>query len=238
MADKVEMELKIKSLEKSMRTMVKALKELKASMDTLAIKVNKNQEEEILELIKTQKMLNDSVVTNSEAIKRIDIEIQRLERKDDSKTEEVNERGIKERKKCKFFNRGYCRYKSECRFVHPGEICKIYLEGKKCNDKSCADRHPKVCKWWLQGECRRHDCEYLHDTLVHDDDNQNDAHKLFPCYGCKNCYDDKTCVVQYVVQNMSIFLCLNCDGWIQMKDKILTPGWSLFDQHGNLRKDV
>ena len=173
--------------------MVKAFKELKA----LEKKVNKNHEEEI------------------HAIKRIDIEIEKLERKVDSKKEEGNDRGIRERKKCKFFNRGYCRYKSECKFAHPGEICKIYLEEKKCNDKTCADRHPKVCKWWLEGKCRRNDCEYLHVTLVRDDDKPYEAHKFFPCYGCKNCYDDKTCVVQYIVQNRTIFLCLNCDGWIK-----------------------
>ena len=235
MADKVAMELKIKGLEKSMGTMVKMFKEFKASMDALEKKVNKNHEEEIQELVKTQKMLNDLVVTNSEAIKRIDVEIEGLDK--ESKKKEVNDRDIKE-KRCKFFNRGYCRYKLECRFAHPGEVCKMYLEGKRCNDKSCSDRHPKVCKWWLQGKCRRNYCEYLHVTLVLDDDKRKDAHKFFPCYGCKNWYDDKTCVVQYMVQNTTLYLCLNCDSWIQMKDKILTPGWSLFDQHGNLRKDV
>ena len=139
-----------------MGTIVKAFKEFKVSMDVLEKKVNKHHEEEIQELIKTQKMLNDIVVSNSEAIKNIDIEIKRIENeKDASKVEsekEVDNNKAIKAKKCKYFNRGYCKYKIECRFVHPREICKIYLEGKKGDDKNCKDRHPKVCKWWLQGE--------------------------------------------------------------------------------------
>ena len=170
-------------------------------------------------------MLNDIVVSNSEAIQQIDIEIKRLENereaaKVDSKKDEDDTRAIKS-KKCKYFNRGYCKYKFKCKFVHPGEICTIYLEGKRCDDKNCEDRHPKVCKWWLQGGCRGRNCDYLHVTSVHDDDKKNEAHKNFPCYGCKNCYDDRTCVVQHVVQNTTIFLCINCDSWITRKDKIM-----------------
>ena len=30
----------------------------------------------------------------------------------------------------------------------------------------------------------------------------------------------------------------NCDGWIQQKEKIIHPGWSMFDQFGNIRRDV
>ena len=45
-----------------------------------------------------------------------------------------------------------------------------------------------------------------------------------------------TAEVQYMVQNMTIFLCFNWDSWIQMKEKILTPRWRLFDQERNLRK--
>ena len=85
MADKSSMELRIKGLEKSMGTMVKAFKELKAGMEALKEKVNKNQEEEIQELIKTQEMLNDMAVTNCEAIKRIDIEIEKHQKQFDYK---------------------------------------------------------------------------------------------------------------------------------------------------------
>ena len=60
------------------------------------------------------------------------------------------------KKKCKYFNKGHCKIKSDCKFSHPNEICQIYLAGEKCDQKSCNNRHPKVCKW-LQGRsgCRR-----------------------------------------------------------------------------------
>ena len=238
MTEKVSLELQVRALEKNMGLIVKAFKEFKVSMDALEKKVDKHQEEEIQELIKTQKMLNDIVVSNSEAIKSIDSEIKMLEAaKVESKKEEDITKALKA-KKCKYFDRGYCKYKFECKFVHHGEICKTYLEGKKCNDKNCKNRHPKVCKWWLRGECGRNNCEYLHVTLVHDDDKQKDTHKYFPCHGCKNCYDDRTSVVQHVIQNRRIFLCLNCDSWIGKKDQIMTPGWSIFDNNGDLRRDV
>ena len=126
----------------------------------------------------------------------------------------------------------------ECRFRHSNQICRTHIEGGKCDTNACQDRHPKVCKWWLQGDCGRNNCEYLHVTLVHDDDKQKDVHKYFPCHGCKNCYDDRTSVVQHMVQNRNIFLCLNCDSWIEKKDQIMTSGWSIFDQNGDLRRDV
>ena len=42
MADKVDIEERIKSLKKSMGTMVKTFKELKAGMDALEKKINRN----------------------------------------------------------------------------------------------------------------------------------------------------------------------------------------------------
>ena len=81
-------------------------------------------------------------------------------------------------------------------------------------------------------------CDYLHVTLVSDDDQAKDAHKNFPCLGCHNCFDDRSCVVQHIVKNTRIFLCLNCDGWIRKKEEIMNPGWSLFDQFGDLRRDI
>ena len=96
MADKSSMELRIKGLEKSMGTMVKAFKELKAGMEALKEKLNKNQEEEIQELIKTQEMLNDMAVTNCEAIKRIDIKMEKHQKHYNK--DEVNKATIKEKK--------------------------------------------------------------------------------------------------------------------------------------------
>ena len=57
--------------------------------------------------------------------------------------------GKKKAKKCKFYNRGFCKYKQKgCRFPHPQQICKEYLNNLKCTIKDCGDRHPSDCKWF------------------------------------------------------------------------------------------
>ena len=84
----------------------------------------------------------------------------------------------------------------------------------------------------------RADCNYLHVTLACDDEQENKAHKYYPCAGCKNVYDDKTCVVENRLNNEVFLLCLNCEDWIVRKDMVMDPGWSLYDRNGDLRRDV
>ena len=97
----------------------------------------------------------------------------------------------------------------------------------------------RVCKWWKgQSGCRRKDCNLLHVTLACDDIQKGCAQEYYPCFGCKNVYDDRTCIEEHNTEHCKLFLCLNCDSLIQMKNEILYPGWSLFDQQGNLRRDV
>ena len=239
MSGKLEsLELQVKALEKGMGVMVKALKEIKASMTKLEEKVDKTKNAEILEIINTQKNVEEMISANSDAIEIIDNEISKFQddkvKADSDKHDDVET--VKEVKKCKYFNKGHCKYKIACRFSHPREVCELYLRGVKCYNKSCKSRHPKVCKWWQEIECRRQDCSYLHVTLACDDDKGENAHKNYPCSGCRNGFDDKSCVVQHKIYNTSLFLCLNCDGWIQQKEQIILPGWSLFDQFGNLRR--
>ena len=142
-------------------------------------------------------------------------------------------------KRCKFFNSGHCKYKLDCTFSHPCEIFQVYLKGGKFDQKVCENRHPKACKW-LEGKsgCNREDCDYLHVTLARDDGQQDKARKFFPCAGCKSCFDDISCVIEHEVDNVGFNLCLNCDGWIKHKERVVTPGWSIFDENGYLRTDV
>ena len=233
--------MQVKDLEKTLVTIVKAFKDLKASVKALEEKSTKSHDEEIQELFNRQKTLEAVIEANSDAIKRIDVEI--LNIKNDKAKADISDKNVKEvtnkDKKCKYFDKGYCKYKSECKFAHPDKICKDYLEGRKCDLKTCKARHPKVCKWSQQRSgCRRQNCDYLHVTLARDDGRHINAHKSFPCVGCQNCYDDVTCVVQHNIENLSFYLCLNCEDWIKHKEKIITPGWSLFDNNGELRKDV
>jgi hypothetical protein len=242
MSGEKSLEIQVKTLEKGMGTLVKAFKNLKASVQALEDKVDNKHNEEIKGIRENQKMLEDLLKANSESIKKIDNEILEMKNENGNASRTKAEKKNKPEnrlRKCKFFNSGYCKFKSDCKFSHPVEICKVYLEGGKCDYKLCNDRHPKVCKW-LQGErgCKRIDCEYLHVTLALDDGQVNRAHKYFPCAGCKNCFDDISCVVQHELNTVGFNLCLNCDSWIKHKENVLTPGWSIFDKEGYLRRDV
>ena len=140
--------------------------------------------------------------------------------------------------KCKYNNRGYCKFKLKCKFEHSKDVCNDYLKGEKCTKRYCKERHPKVCKWWQGGGCKREDCEYLHVTLVSDDGKKYNAHEDLSCFSCNNNYNDRTCVVEHMVKHTRVYLCLNCDGWIKNKENIKNPGWSLCDNFGQLRQDI
>ena len=134
-----------------MGTIVKAFKELKDSVKALEDKVDKTQNQEVKEIMENQKMLEDLLKANSEAIRKIDSDIIRIQNENFANQKKEEENSKERLKKCKFFNSGHCKYKVKCKFSHPSETCQIYLEGGKCDRKLCEHKHPKVCKW-LQGE--------------------------------------------------------------------------------------
>ena len=240
MADKNALEMQVRSLETAMGTIVKAFKDLKSHVKALEDKVEQSQNQEVREIMNSQKVLEELISEKSNDIKNIEMEIKKIQSEKLEAAPGNEKKNIaKVEKKCNYFNKGYCKYKTDCKFTHPSEICKTYIEGGRCDQKSCNDRHPNVCKW-LRGNsgCRRQNCEYLHVTLARDDGRQMEAHKYFPCAGCKNCFEDMSCVVQHMIDNTALFLCLNCDDWIQYKERILTPGWSLLDQNGFLKRNI
>ena len=72
------MEIQVKALEMGMGVMVKAVKEIKASINKLEEKVYKTQNEEVQEITKTQKKLEEMIATNSDAIQSIDSEMSKF----------------------------------------------------------------------------------------------------------------------------------------------------------------
>ena len=83
---------------------------------------------------------------------------------------------MKNNKFCTFHSSGYCRNKVSCPLPHQTNTCPL---GQACPNKNvtCFDRHPKVCKHFLVGECGFYNknkvwvpyqnCAFLHrqDTL-------------------------------------------------------------------------
>ena len=189
--------------------------------------------------------MEEKLNANAQSIKKLDKEMEEISEKiNKSKEKEANETNGGENddakvesKRCRYFNRGHCKFKNSCKFKHHKEICTIYLECGSCNDNSCMRRHPKQCKWWQRGECKRQDCNYLHVTFA-SEDGRSQAHENFPCSGCKNIFEDRSCVVKHETENITYLLCLNCDDWIQYKQNIFNPGWTMFDNNGGLRSDI
>ena len=71
--------------------------------------------------------------------------------------ENENVEEIKEKRRCKWYNRGYCKEKKRSSFIHPRQDRQDHLQG-------CTLRHRRVCKFHEKedGCIRGEMCEYLH----------------------------------------------------------------------------
>ena len=100
--------------------------------------VVKKLDEEIKSILKEKSNKDESKKEMDDAIKRLEIEILKLKEgeNDCESIKEILKDGDEKKKahKCRYFNVGYCKYEQKCRFTHPEEICKEYLEGK-CREK-------------------------------------------------------------------------------------------------------
>ena len=250
------MEEEIKKLQKHMGGLVRTIIDLKSKVEALENKAENNQHNELANIMEKQEIVDKAIAANSEAIIRIDQEIlsfskvvqkDTLEKKNVdevggvyNKEEEHDEAESKRRvgrytrRKCRYFNRGYCKFTSKCRYYHPESICQNYLKGESCNQSECPSRHPKGCKWVSEKRgCLRPSCVYLHSEKY-----IAAVRKSFKCEGCKAVWEDEKLVVGHIIQNTQTFFCLNCEDWIKNKENVLSEGWTMFDDSGNLRDDV
>ena len=96
-------------------------------------------------------------------------------------------------KKCKYFNRGYCKNVELCPFSHPQEVCQEHLSSGKCSDYgSCQKRHPRECRYWKKHECfHGGSCLYLHQKIPNNELDVKDPKEN----GEENVKDDETAVM-------------------------------------------
>ena len=78
MSGKLSIEEEVKNLHKHMGTVVKMMQNLKCSVEVLEKKMDIKQNQEIKEIIDAQSVIDEILVANSDAIKRIDKEIVKL----------------------------------------------------------------------------------------------------------------------------------------------------------------
>ena len=74
---------------------------------------------------------------------------------------------------CRYYNRGHCKKKSQCSYIHPRNICKFFLKDGKCEIRDCCSRHPKNCRYNKKGCFRGLDCDYLHYEFQNENESQS-----------------------------------------------------------------
>ena len=239
----------VKTLQRHIGLFGKAFKDLTERVKALEEKAKSDDRKEIMEIIETQRIIDEILVANSDAIKKINSEMVYIQNNHtvEKEKELTTQNGVKKGriKRCRYFNKGHCKYREKCKFYHPKTICKNYLESGKCESTDCSDRHPKLCRFWSKNKagCRRgSDCDFLHVTLAQHDGKVTVESKVeeteFKCASCKDAWTDKNCVVEHKLNNHVMYLCLNCDDWIQDKTKVLDQNFTLLDERGNLRRDL
>ena len=150
------LEERVHTLEKSMGTVVKALKEIKTEIKQLVDNGNKQQSEEIEEILVEQKVLNEIINRNVEAIERIDIEIARREKEVyDKENIRCLDQNCPHPKQRKFWqnNKNSCKSNLTCDFFHvtmarenvKNEALKAKYKCVSCKnvweDRNCLVKH-------------------------------------------------------------------------------------------------
>ena len=71
-------------------------------------------------------------------------------------------------------------------YIHPKNVCEIFLRDGKCLNSCCSYRHPRTCKYYERG-CRQSGwCDYLHvsplkrDKVAEQDDRENTMDVDYP----------------------------------------------------------
>ena len=243
----ISVEEQMKILQKQFGAVVMTVKQLKCTVDSLEKKLEEKQPSEIEEIFAKQRAIDQKMKENIEAIKRLDEELEIINKDSESVAndkKEVTERNLNEGDKrvkiCRYFNRGFCKFRSKCRYFHSQRICEKIFESQSCDDKNCEDRHPNQCKWYNSSiGCRRNsECLYLHGIPVGGETGQTSFTGSYKCEGCKDIWSDKNHVQEHVINHKRIYFCLNCDDWIGNKSNVLTDGWTLFDEAGNLKHNI
>jgi hypothetical protein len=200
---------------------------------------------EVKEIFESHSIIDEIVVKNSDdivlmkkikqqnndLIKNLEVKIDTLEKEMQKRyrdLENIDAKQKGEHKKiekkqilCRYHNRGYCKKQSLCLFLHPQNMCEVFLNEGICLVSDCSLRHPKTCKYWKRGYCFRGDlCAFNHG------DHQNTIKDNIEVelQLCENC-DGSSPQIYYCEFCRNNF-CINCtvkeahDDWYNRTTKI------------------
>ena len=74
-ASKISLEEEVKTLQKHMGAIMRTVKDLKATVEAMGGKMLTKENEEIKEIMEAQRVVEEVIVANSDALKRIDREM-------------------------------------------------------------------------------------------------------------------------------------------------------------------
>ena len=105
---KLSMEAEVKTLQKHMGAALMTIKSLKDTIKDLEKRMFERENEELKEILETRKVIEEVLAANAEAIKRIEIEIEKIGQakveveasKDGTTVNVYSDNGIANRKKC------------------------------------------------------------------------------------------------------------------------------------------
>ena len=172
--------------------------------------------------------LNNDVTTLYSIIKKLNDKVNHNKNSINASDEQSKE-NTESTKICSFFNRGYCRSKSSCLFIHPKKHCTI----TKCTGKGCKNRHIKDCSSWAKTFCKfGKACEYKHDLekkaklkIVDLEDslpeennkevlssiNDDSIHEIIKMFGNDESFTSKTNVNLVNNKDLTVFSCEKCE---------------------------
>ena len=123
-----------------------------------------------------------------------------------------NQNDKRRNQKCRYFNRGFCKFGVDCAFYHPKDDCEHFMARNHCGNSACSKRHRQICKFWesKNGCFRKTDCQYLHEDAKTAESATRQAFKE-KCDACMfNCHT-KDSVIVHKIKKHTFQLCLKCD---------------------------
>ena len=103
-------------------------------------------------------------------------------------------------RKCRYYNRGHCKFKEKCNYFHSSSVCDTFLKDGICQEKGCNERHPKDCRYWtrnIEGCNRKENCDYLHNNSKKLSDTL--ATSYYECNKCDYKTTDRDSFNQHIV---------------------------------------
>ena len=157
-------EEQIENLKTNQGHVIEAVKNLNVRFEAIERAIDLEKLKDVEEIIDSQEIIDELVVKMSDDIKilqeskninlltieKMDSEITMIKDKEREILESIRDsaRGNEDGKglvgKCRYWDRGYCKFRNRCKFVHPPKRCEIFLQGGNVMEKAVTKDIPVV----------------------------------------------------------------------------------------------